>query len=211
MTTIALTGGIASGKSTIAAHLRELGAHILDADAFARRAVEPGSKGLSLLVERYGDSILTEDGSLNRQALADIIFNDEAEREAVNQILHPEIRRMTGEELEAIRADEPDAIIVHDIPLLVEARHNYDYDEIWVAEAPAELRIERLVEGRGMSVEDATARVKAQVDDAARRALADVLIDTSNTIESTLARVEEEWARIEAGEAAEAPTVSYDA
>lgn len=209
MTTIALTGGIASGKSTIAAHLRELGAHILDADAFARLAVAPGSKGLAQLVDRYGETILADDGTLDRKALADIIFNDEAEREAVNEILHPEIRRMTGEELAAIRADDPDAIIVHDIPLLVEARHNYDYDEIWVAEAPAEIRIQRLVDERGMSVADATARVKAQVDDAERRTLADVLIDTSDTIDATLARVNEEWARIQSGEAA--PTISYDA
>lgn len=204
MTTIALTGGIASGKSTIANRLRELGAEILDADAFAREAVRPGTPGLARLVERYGDDLLLEDGTLDRPKLAAIIFGDEQEREAVNGILHPEIRRLTAERLEAIRADDPEAIVVHDIPLLVEARHNYDYDEIWVAEAPAEVRIQRLVESRDMPEDEARARVEAQAGDDERRALADVLIDTTGTIEETLARVEEEFARVQAGE------ISYD-
>lgn len=210
MTTIALTGGIASGKSTIANRLRELGAEILDADAFAREAVQPGTSGLARLVERYGDDLLLEDGTLDRPKLAAIIFGDAQEREAVNGILHPEIRRITAERLEAIRADDPEAIVVHDIPLLVEARHNYDYDEIWVAEAPAEVRIQRLVESRDMPEDEARARVEAQAGDDERRALADVLIDTTGSIEETLARVEEEFARVQAGEAAEASEISYD-
>lgn len=211
MTTIALTGGIASGKSTIASRLRELGAEILDADAFARLAVEPGTPGLRMLRERFGDAVANPDGTLDRAALADIIFRDPKEREAVNEILHPEIRRLTSLRLEAIRADDPSAIVVHDIPLLVEARHNYDYDEIWVAEAPAEVRVRRLMEDRDMDEAEARARVEAQASDEERRALADVLIDTTGTMEETLTRVEEEWARLQAGEAASAPEISYDA
>lgn len=211
MTTIALTGGIASGKSTIAARLRELGAEILDADAFAREAVAPGSRGLQLVRERFGDGVIAPDGTLERAKLAEIIFHDAKEREALNGILHPEIRRLTSERLEAIRADDPEALVVHDIPLLVEARHNYDYDEIWVAEAPAEVRIRRLMEDRQMDAEEARARVEAQAGDDERRALADVLIDTTGTMEETLERVEEEWTRLQAGEAASAPEVSYDA
>lgn len=211
MTTIALTGGIASGKSTIAARLRELGAEILDADAFARLAVEPGMPGLQGLRERFGDGILAADGTLDRPKLAGIIFSDEHEREAVNGILHPEIRRLTAERLEAIRAEDPEAVIVHDIPLLVEARHNYDYDEIWVAEAPAEERVRRLVEERGMPESEARARVSAQAGDEERRALADVLIDTSGTIPETIEQVEGEWRRV-VGERADAdPDVHYDA
>lgn len=196
VTTIALTGGIASGKTTIARRLRELGAEILDADAFARIAVQPGSPGLAALQERYGDRVLLEDGGLDRAALADIIFSDGRERERVNEILHPEIRRLTGERLAAIRRDDPGAIIVHDIPLLVEARHNYDYDEIWVVDCPAELRIERLIEGRGMDPGEARRRVEAQADDDARRALADVLIDSTQPMAEMLAEVDALWERV---------------
>ncbi|MDO5051518.1 MAG: dephospho-CoA kinase [Pseudoclavibacter sp.] len=210
MTTIALTGGIASGKTTIARRLRELGAEILDADAFARRAVEPGGRGLRALVERYGERILLADGTLDRAALAEIIFGDARERECVNEILHPEIRRLTAERLAAIRQDDPEAIVVHDIPLLVEAHHNYDYDEIWVVDSPAELRIARLVEERGMDPAEARRRVEAQVSDEERRAFADVLIDSTQPLEQMLAEVDQLWARVARESLREGEEEHYD-
>ena len=142
MTTIALTGGIASGKTTISNRLRELGAFIIDADEVAREIVQPGTPTLRAIVERFGEGVLEADGTLNRKALAEIVFNDDDALAALNDITHPEIRRVTNERIDRIRAEEPDTIFVHDIPLLAENRSNFDYDEIWVADAPASVRLE---------------------------------------------------------------------
>lgn len=196
MTTIALTGGIASGKSTIARRLAQLGAVVLDADRFARQAVEPGTQGLRDIREHFGQRVIADDGTLDRAALAAIVFDDPAEREVLNGIVHPEVRRLTELAKQAARADDPDAIIVHDIPLLVEARTNYDYDVIWVADAPAELRLERLVADRGVSREEAQRRIDAQASDAERRRIADVLIDTTVPLVQTHAEIDRLWAEL---------------
>ena len=210
MTTIALTGGIASGKTTISNRLRELGAVIIDADEIAREIVAPGSKTLRAIVDRFGDDVLTADGTLDRKALADIVFNDDVALAALNDITHPEIRRITQERIEARLADDPDTIFVHDIPLLAENRSNYDYDEIWVADAPAELRLERLIDDRGMTREEAQARIDAQVTDEERRMIADVVIDTTRPIPETQEQIDEMFARLRAGQFASADEVSYD-
>lgn len=198
MTTIALTGGIASGKTTIAVRLRELGAVILDADQFARAAVERGTPALRAIRAHFGDGVIHPDGTLDRPALGAIVFADAEQREALNGMVHPEVARLTNEAKAAARADDPEAIIVHDIPLLLEARHNYDYDEIWVADAPAEVRIERLIEDRDLERGEAERRVAAQATDQERRRIADVLFDTTAPLGDTLDQVDREWARVRA-------------
>lgn len=211
MTTIALTGGIASGKSTISNRLRELGAFVLDADRFARDAVEPGTKALKEIREHFGERVIRADGTLDRAALAAIVFNDEAERKVLNDITHPEIARLTNERKAAIRAEDPEAVIVHDIALLAEGRFNYDYDEIWVADAPAEVRLRRLVEERGMDATEARGRIAAQVSDEERRAMADVIIDTDLPMAETIAEVDRLWAQLGSHEAEDATTQRYGA
>ena len=210
MTTIALTGGIASGKTTISNRLRELGAVIIDADEIAREVVAPGTPALRAITERFGAEMITADGTLDRKALADIVFNDDDALAALNDITHPEIRRVTNARIESILADEPDTIFVHDIPLLAENRSNYDYDEIWVADAPAEIRCERLMEDRGMSRAEAQARIDAQASDDERRMIADVVIDTTRPMPDTIEHVDELFARLRAGELASMDEVSYD-
>ncbi|WP_068493998.1 dephospho-CoA kinase [Pseudoclavibacter helvolus] len=204
MVTIALTGGIGSGKTTIAKRLAELGGVILDADVFAREAVAVGSSALRQISTRFGENVIQADGTLDRQALGALVFGDEEARSALNDIVHPEVRRLTGERLDEVLADDPTALVVHVIPLLVESKSNYDYEEIWVADAPASVREERLVEGRGMSLAEARARIASQASDEERRRIADVLIDTSAPLDETLEQVDAEWRRL-AGAALRAP------
>lgn len=198
MTTIALTGGIASGKTTIANRLRALGAVILDADHFARVAVEPGMPAFRAIRSHFGDAVIRSDGTLDRAALGGIVFADAAQLEVLNDLTHPEIARLTREAKQQARADDPQAIIIHDIPLLLEAHHNYDYDEIWVADAPADVRVERLVSERGFDEVDARHRIDRQASDDERRRIADVLFDTTLQLDETLDQVDEAWARVSA-------------
>ena len=186
MTTIALTGGIASGKTTIANRLRELGAVVIDADEIAREITVAGSPVLRAIRERFGDGVITESGELDRKALAAIVFADEDALRALNDITHPVIRDVTNRRIETVREEDPDAVFVHDIPLLAENRSNYDYDEIWVADAPAEERLERLIADRGMTRAEAQARIDAQVSDEERRMIADVVIDTMQPMAETI-------------------------
>lgn len=210
MITIALTGGIASGKTTISTRLRELGAVIIDADEIARRVVQPGQPALRKIVERFGDSVIGVDGNLDRKALADIVFNDDEALKALNDITHPEIRKVTESIIAEVSADEPNTIFVHDIPLLAENRSNYDYDFIWVADSPAEVRKERLMEDRGMSAAEAQARIDAQVSDEERRMIADVVIDTTRAIPETLDQVDELFARLDLSHSSNRDEIHYD-
>lgn len=193
MDVIALTGGIAAGKSTVASRWRERGAVVIDADDLARRAVAVGTPGLAAIVDRFGDGVLDSDGALDRAALARLVFTDEATRHALNAIVHPEVRRLYRESVEEARVRDPEAIIVYDVPLLVEARAKDEFDLVVVVDAPAEVRTQRLVVDRGMSEDDARSRVSAQVSDDERRAMADVVIDSSGSIEETLARADAVW------------------
>lgn len=202
MDVIALTGGIAAGKSTVAARLAEHGAIVIDADQLAREAVAPGSPGLAAVVERFGAAVLTDDGALDRAALGSIIFGDETERAALNAIVHPEVRRLYRAHVDRIAEGNPDAIVVYDVPLLVEARAADEFALVVVAHAPAEVRVDRLVDLRGLDRASAQARVQAQASDAERLALADVVIDTSGTLESTIEQVDALWRRLVADRAA---------
>lgn len=210
MTTIALTGGIASGKTTISNRLRELGAVILDADAIAREVVEPGQPALVKIAETFGEGVLLPDGSLDRKALASIVFEDDDARRVLGDITHPEIRRLTQERIDAEREADPEAILVHDIPLLVESRSNFDYDEIWVADAPAEVRLERLMRDRDMTRDEAQARIDAQSSDEERRRIADVVIDTTVPIAETIARVDDLFKRLRVADHLDDDELSYD-
>lgn len=184
---IGLTGGIAAGKSTIARRLAERGAVHLDADQLARAVVEPGEPALAQITERFGDAVLAEDGSLNRAALGAIVFADPAALADLNAIVHPAVRARTEALFAAAEAATPGAIVVYDVPLLVEAALPYPFDRIVVAEAPAAERVRRMVEERGMSEEEARRRIANQATDAQRRERADVVIPTGGTMEETLA------------------------
>ncbi|MFC9554102.1 dephospho-CoA kinase [Rhodococcus sp. NPDC056960] len=176
MLRIGLTGGIGAGKSTVSKVLAELGAVIVDADLIAREVVEPGTPGLAALVERFGQEILTADGTLDRPALAARAFADDESRLALNSIVHPLVGARTAEMIESAPKD---AILVQDIPLLVEGGMGAAFHLVAVVFVDAEERVQRLVGSRGMPESDARARIAAQADDDQRRAAADVWLDNS--------------------------------
>lgn len=173
---VGLTGGIGAGKSTVTAVLDEAGAVIVDADRIAREVVEPGTPGLAMLVAEFGDDIVGPDGALDRAELAARAFTDAERTAALNAITHPLIGERTAELFGSAPAD---AIVVHDMPLLVEGGMTPAYHLVIVVDTPAEIRLRRLVEQRGMPEDDARARMSRQATDEARRAEADVLIDNS--------------------------------
>lgn len=186
---VGLTGGIASGKSTIARLLADLGAVVVDADVMAREVLEPGTPGLAAVVARFGPGVLRQDGTLDRAALAVLAFSDGAARRDLEGIVHPAV----AERFEAVVAATPaDHVVVHDVPLLVEKELAGRYDVVVVADAPASVRRERAI-ARGLPPQQVEARMAAQAGDEARRAVADVLIDTGGTLEATGEAVEHLW------------------
>jgi dephospho-CoA kinase len=187
---VGLTGGIGAGKSTVAQGLARLGAVVVDADQLARRAVEPGSAGLGAVVEAFGPGVLAADGSLDRPALGRLVFSDEAARERLNATLHPRIAELTARE---VAAAPHDAVVVHDVPLLVENGLGPNYHLVLVVTAPVDERVRRLNADRGMAEDEARARIAAQADDAARVAAADVLLDNSGPPDAVVAAVERLW------------------
>ncbi|HKN52673.1 MAG TPA: dephospho-CoA kinase [Amycolatopsis sp.] len=191
MLRVGLTGGIGAGKSTVANRLAEHGAVLIDSDRIAREVVEPGTEGLAEIAEAFGKDVLNPDGSLDRAALAAKAFADEASRRRLNGILHPRIGARTAE---LMAAAKPDAIIVHDIPLLVEGGLATAYHLVVVVDAPVEVRVRRLVSARGMSEDDAQARIRAQASEEQRRAVADVWLDNGGAEDIVLADVDALWA-----------------
>lgn len=176
---VGLTGGIGSGKSAVSELLGRAGAVVVDADLLAREVVAPGSPGLAAVVEVFGPEVLLADGSLDRPALGAKAFADDGARHALNAVLHPRIARRTQELVAAAEAAGA-ALLVHDAPLLVEHGLGPDYHLVVVVDAPVELRLSRLA-GRGLTREQARARMAAQADDAARRAAADVWVGNAGT------------------------------
>ena len=185
---IGLTGGVASGKSAVAAMLAELGAVVIDADVLAREVVAPGSEGLQEVVSAFGPHVLTPSGELDRPAMAREVFGDEAARRRLEGIIHPRVRARAAE-LEA--AAPPGALVVHDIPLLVETGQAGRFDAVVVVDAPVESQIDRMTRLRGMTRSDAEARVAAQATREARRAAATYIIDNTGTLEDLRNRVAE--------------------
>ncbi|MCY1158572.1 MAG: dephospho-CoA kinase [Citricoccus sp.] len=170
---IGLTGGIASGKSTVAAELADLGAVVVDSDALARAVVAPGSEGLALVREAFGPASIAADGTMDRAAVAAIVFNDADARERLNGIIHPLVR---AEGRRLVREAGPDAVVVQDVPLLVETGQAGAYDLVLVVQADTDERVARMVRDRGMTEEAARARIATQATDEQRRAAADVVI-----------------------------------
>lgn len=197
MLRIGLTGGIGSGKSTVAARLAELGAVVIDSDLLAREVVAVGSPGLARVVERFGPRILAADGSLDRPGLGKLVFGDPAALADLNAIVHPLVRDRS-EALTAAAAGRGVAALVQDVPLLVETGLAGSYDAVIVVEAPLELRLERLA-GRGLDAETARARIAAQASDSQRRAVADVVLDNSGSEAQLRAQVDAAWQRLVGG------------
>lgn len=190
MLRVGLSGGIGSGKSTVSARLAELGAVVVDADLVAREVVEPGSPALAEIAERFGTGVIAADGTLDRPALGALVFDDPQARRDLEAITHPRIRARTRE----LFAEAPsDAVVVNDIPLLVETDRVGDYALTVIVDVPEQERVRRLVDHRGMPPEQARARITAQADDAQRRAAADVLLDNSGSVDQLRARVDRLW------------------
>ncbi len=185
---VALTGGVASGKSTVAGILEELGAVVIDSDRLAREVVEPGTPGLAAVVDAFGGDVLADDARLDRPALGARVFADELARKRLEAILHPLIRARAAE-LES--AADPDALVVHDIPLLVETGQAAAFDAVLVVDVPVETQVERMVQDRGWTREDARARVAAQASREQRRAAATYVIDNTGTHDDLRERVTE--------------------
>ncbi len=192
---VGLTGGIGSGKSTVSARLRELGATVLDYDQLARDVVEPGTPALAAIAERFGADVLHEDGTLDRPALGAVVFAEPAALRDLEAITHPAIR-----ELAARREREagPDAVVVHDNALLVDMGAHRAMDVVVVVDLPVETQVERLVTARGTTEADARARIAAQVPREQRLAVADHVLDNTGTPEQLRDAVDALWATLTA-------------
>lgn len=196
MLLIALTGGIASGKSVVASRLAEHGAVVVDADKIAREVVEPGTPALARIAEEFGPSVIAPDGSLDRAALGAIIFADDAKRSILNQITHPAVLELSQRRFAEAGAADPDAIVIYDVPLLTEVRGRAEFDGVIVVSAPEEVRIERMVSLRGLSRDEAEKRIRSQAPEEERRALADHLIESGGTLDETLAQADAVWEQL---------------
>lgn len=192
MITIGLTGGIGSGKSTVSSRLAELGAFIVDADLVAREIVEPGQPALAELADAF-DGVLNPDGTLNRAELARQAFATPEATEKLNAITHPRIRART-EELFKQGRESGAQVLVYDMPLLIENGEVDKVDHVLVVDAPDELRIDRLVQHRGLDEDDARRRIAAQIDRESRLNAADTVLDNSGTVEQLLEQVDDFWA-----------------
>jgi len=193
---VGLTGGIASGKSVALARFAELGAVTIDHDRLAREVVEPGTVGLERVVDAFGPGVVAADGTLDRPALAAVVFAEPARREQLNAIVHPEIRRCAAEREARAAAADPDVVVVHDIPLLVETGQADAFGLLVVVDAPRDLRLARMVEERGLSLADAESRLAAQASDAERLDAADVVLDGARSPDDLRAQVDALWPRL---------------
>lgn len=185
---VGLTGGVASGKSTVSGMLRELGAVVIDADEIAREVVAPGTRGLEQVVAAFGSEVLTDEGELDRPALGRVVFADEERRRELEGIVHPLVFERT---VELEQAAPQDAIVVHDIPLLAESGRAETFDAVVVVDAHPDHQLERMLRDRGWSVDDAEARIAAQATREQRRAIATYLIENTGSLEQLRARVHE--------------------
>lgn len=193
---IALTGGIAAGKSLVASRLAEHGAVVVDADALAREVVEPGTPGLAAIADRFGPSVIGADGALDRAALGAIVFSDPDARSALNGITHPAINARRKEIMAAL---PDDTIVVQDIPLLVEtvADVRSHYDHVLVVHAEQAERKRRMIENRGMAPDEAERRIRSQASEDERLAVATTVIDNTGSTEATLEQVDAFWESIQ--------------
>jgi dephospho-CoA kinase len=187
---VGLTGGIGAGKSEVTRRLAELGALVIDADLLAREVVSPGTSGLDEVVRHFGAGVLTSRGGLDRASLAARVFDDPDERRALESIIHPRVRSRAAE-IES--AADPDAVVVHAIPLLVETGQAGSFDVVIVVEAPRADRLRRLVAHRGMTQAHAHSRIDSQAAAEQRIEAADVIIDNTGSLDELRARVDQMW------------------
>jgi dephospho-CoA kinase len=190
MLRVGLTGGIGAGKSEVTSRLAELGALVIDADVLAREVVGPGTSGLDEVVRHFGSGVLGTRGDLDRAALAARVFDDADERRALESIIHPRVRSRAAE-IEA--SADPDAVVVHAIPLLVETGQVASFDVVIVVEAPRTQRLARLMRDRGMTEEQTHSRIDSQASAQQRIEAADVVIDNTGSLEELRARVDQVW------------------
>lgn len=190
---VGLTGGIASGKSTVATMLGKFKNEVIDADEIAREVVIPGSQGLQNIVKEFGPEVLNKDGTLLRPALAAVVFKDPSRRATLEQILHPLIKTRSLEKI----VQSHSAVVVYLVPLLVEAKVDYPFDLVVTIEAGTETQTKRLVENRGMTTEDAAARISAQASEVERVARADIRIDGSLGMADLEIAVSKLWREIQ--------------
>jgi dephospho-CoA kinase len=190
---IGLTGGIASGKSTVSAILRELGAVVIDADALARDVVAKGTPGLTAVVEEFGPGLLTADGDLDRAAMGTLVFADESARKRLEAIVHP----LVFERIVDLETGAPDgAVVVHDIPLLAESGRAATFDAVIVVDAPPEVQVDRMLRDRGWTEDEARARIAAQASAEERRTIATYVVENTGTVEDLRREVERIYAEL---------------
>ncbi|MEU8221984.1 dephospho-CoA kinase [Kribbella sp. NPDC048915] len=194
MLRVGLTGGIGAGKSAVSSRLAARGAVVIDSDVLAREVVARGTEGLAEVVAAFGSDVLTADGELDRPALGKIVFGDEAARRKLESIIHPRVRARAAE-IEAAAA--ADAIVVHDIPLLVETGQAGGFDVVLVVDVPVEVQVERLTTQRGMPDEEAKRRIASQASRDDRLAVADVVVGNAGTLADLDRRVDEVWSELE--------------
>ena len=194
MLLLGLTGGIGSGKSTVSAEFTRRGAVVIDADLVVRELQSPGGAVLAAMVEHFGDGILAPDGTLNRQAVADIVFNDPEQLKALNAIVHPKVGAEIDGRIEAQR--DTDNVVILDVPLLVESKA-YETEGIIVVDTDPEIAVQRLVEFRGFNADDARARMKLQATREERRDVAAFIVPNDGTQEDLMAHIDDCWTWIQ--------------
>lgn len=191
---LGLTGGIASGKSTVSAMLVKLGAKLVDADQVAREVVLPGEPALEQVVARFGQAVLNEDGTLNRSKLGSLVFTpDKQNLKDLEAILHPAIRARMQERMDAYLKEDPNLLVIADIPLLYETNQAHLYDAVMVVYVPLEKQLQRLMEREGLTEEESSMRIKLQMDIEEKKRLANYVIDNSGSLEDTRRQVGQFW------------------
>ncbi|AZK48081.1 dephospho-CoA kinase [Paenibacillus lentus] len=190
---IGLTGGIATGKSTVSQMLVERGAILIDADVIAREVMEPGHPVLLEVRKRFGAGIIQEDGTLNRKKLGEIVFSNPKERKVLNEITHPAIRSEIKMRMANYEAAQPGCLIVVDIPLLYESGLESMFEQVMVVYVPREMQLKRLMQRDGLTLEQAEARVGAQLDIERKKERADILVDNSLGLDKTELQIEDFW------------------
>jgi dephospho-CoA kinase len=193
---VALTGGIAAGKSTVARMFADCGATIVDADGLAREAVALGSPGLAAVVQEFGPEVLTSDGSLDRATLGKLVFDDVGARRRLEAIVHPEVARLSAEAFATAAQQNPGGLIIYDVPLLVEAGRKAEFDAVVVVEASDIERMNRLRNERGLTEGEAASRLAAQATNEQRRAIADFVVSTENSLDETRHEVESVYGKL---------------
>ncbi|MBE0338896.1 dephospho-CoA kinase [Paenibacillus sp. 23TSA30-6] len=192
---IGLTGGIATGKSTVSALLVAKGALLIDADAIAREVMLPGHPVLAAVIQHFGQAVMNSDGTLHRKKLGEIVFGDPVQRQALNDITHPAIREEMRTRMESYEREHPDKLVLADIPLLYESGLESLYDEIMVVYVPRDVQLQRLILRDGLTEEQAGLRLSSQMDIEHKRSLADIVIDNSGTQAETKLQIDQFWQR----------------